>query len=178
MGGRCDGTSDPQELARLGAGTDSVVRAMRRAPEPRQPALRTHLQLLMDRAALVDVCTRPASATDLRALAELATKARSLGVPTLEHAYNWSRRAVLADSADRRNWRAMAHAWDHLQVAKQQPQWFATVVTCSGPAEGKCALAPIDTTKVSDPQRVELGLRTLVQQRGIIDSTNRARARP
>jgi hypothetical protein len=174
----CRNTNDPTELGHLSSNVDSTVRALRIASDSQATWLRQYLQAMVDRTAELDGCGRVSSAGDLRAAAKLALDAAVLGLPTVERAYGWSRRAVTADSSDRRAWRLMAGAWDQLQVLRKKPQWFATVYSCAVANDGRCVLAPIDTTRVTDPQRVELGLHTLAQQRAMLDSLNRARGRP
>jgi hypothetical protein len=178
QGRACRTATDVAELSRLSINADSTVNALRTAADTQAIWLRQYLQAIVDRTAELDGCGRLGGPNDLRAAAALALQASVLGVPTVERAYRWSRRAVDADTADRRSWRTMASAWDQLQVLRKQPQWFATVFSCAASPDGRCALAAIDTTRVTDPQRVELGLNTLVQQRALIDSLNRARGRP
>jgi hypothetical protein len=175
---RCLDAGDPAELARLAALTDSTAAALRQARDSGAVVTRQYLQSLVDRVAELDACRRITSAVDLRTAAGLANAASALGLETAERAYRWGRRAVLADTADRASWREMAHAWDQLQVLQRKPQWFATIWTCPLTGAGRCRMAPIDTTFVSDAQRAELGLRTLAQQRELLDSLNRARTRP
>ncbi|MDZ7632428.1 MAG: hypothetical protein U5K74_14040 [Gemmatimonadaceae bacterium] len=170
---RCGEAVDPGELRRLSMTTDSTLVALRQAPDSQAKALQQYLQSVVDRTAALEACGRIRSASDLQTAAQLALAAGRLGEETVERAYVWSRRAVVADTADRASWRVMAHAWDQLQLLRQQPQWFATVIRCEV-ADGRCVLAPLDTTRVSDPQRAELGLRTLVQQRELLDSLNRS----
>ncbi len=174
----CRNTGDPTELGRLSHGVDSTVNALRTAPDSQAVWLRQFMQALVDRTAELDRCGRIFEANDLRTAAKVGVDAAVLGAPTAERAYNWARRAVVADSSDRRSWRLMATAWDQLQVLKKQPQWFATIITCTAVADGRCTLPATDTTRVTDPQRVELGLRTIVQQRAMVDSINRARGKP
>jgi hypothetical protein len=176
----CSETGDPAELSRLSVTADSTLNALRTANDSQAIWLRQYLQAVVDRTATLDQCGHVSTAPDLKTAARLGLNAAALGAPTVERAYRWARRAVALDSADRRTWRTMASAWDQLQVLNKQPQWFATVISCanSAAADGRCVLAPLDTTRVSDPQRVELGLRTLVQQRAMVDSLNRARGRP
>jgi hypothetical protein len=174
--GRCGGGADPLEPPRLSRTVDSVVRVMRTAKDTQLVALRQQLQATVDRAALLDVCGRVSSAADYRALSAIALGSGLSDEATAERAYVWARRAVVLDTADRSHWRVMARAWDQLQLARKQPQWFGTAVVCA--RERRCALAPVDSERVSDPQRVELGLPTLPQQRAMLDSMNRARSRP
>jgi hypothetical protein len=177
-GRSCRDTGDPSELSRLSHDVDSLARALRSAPDTHVVWLRQYMQAMVDRTASLDHCGRIASAGDLRSAAKIGVDATALGLPTVERAYQWARRAVMADSSDRRAWRLMATAWDQLQVMKKQPQWFATVITCAPAADARCTLPVIDTTRVTDPQRVELGLNTLAQQRATVDSLNRARGKP
>lgn len=174
----CRSAVDGGELSRLVTTTDSTAAALRRASDSPSVALRQYLQSVVDRAAALDVCGQITSPRDLRTAAQVGLSAGLLGAETLERAYRWSRRAVVADTSDRASWRLMASAWDQLQIVQRQPQWFGTVLRCGGPANARCALAPIDTARVTEAQRVELGLRTLLQQREHIDSLNRARGRP
>jgi hypothetical protein len=174
----CREDSDPGELARLASITDSTAAALRRPADSQFVGLREYLQGVVNRVAELDQCGRITTVADLRTSAKIGVRARTLGEPTLVRAYDWSRRAVMLDTADRRSWRVMASAWDHLQVETRHPQWFGTAVLCPGTPPGRCVIPPVDTTRVSDPQRVELGLRTLAQQRAAVDSMNRARGRP
>ncbi len=175
---QCGSAMDPGELLRLARSIDSTTAALRRATDSQSVGLRQYLQSVVDRAAVLDGCGRIMSPRDLRTAAQLGLSAGALGAETLERAYRWSRRAVVADTSDRVSWRLMANAWDQLQLVYRQPQWFGTVVRCTSAANTRCTVAPIDTTRVTDPQRAELGLRTLMQQREHVDSLNRARARP
>jgi hypothetical protein len=175
---QCGSAVDSGELSRLATTTDSTAAALRRATDSASVALRQYLQSVVDRAAALDACGRVTSPRDLRTAAQIGLSAGQLGAETLERAYRWSRRAVVADTSDRASWRLMAGAWDQLQLVQRQPQWFGTVLRCGGPATARCALAPIDTTRVTEAQRVELGLRTLLQQREHVDSLNRSRGRP
>ena len=174
----CRDASDPTELGRLSQNVDSIVTALRTAPDSQAIWLRQYMQAMVDRTAELDGCGRVRGATDLRTAAAIALNATVLGVPTVERAYAWARRSVFADSSDRRSWRLMATAWDQLLVLRKQPQWFATIITCAPAADARCVLPATDTTRVSDPQRVELGLHTLAQQRATVDSLNRSRGRP
>lgn len=173
---RCDAGRDPAELSRLGVAADSVASRLTTGPDSQKTVTRQYLQSIVDRAAELDACGQLASAEDLLAAGRLAFASRELGLETVERAYRWSRRAVVADTSDRAAWRVMANAWDQLQVVLEKPQWFATNVSC--PTRGRCVMARLDTTRVSDAQRAELGLRTLAQQRELVDSLNRARGRP
>lgn len=165
-------------LQQLQGAADSLVVRLAQAADSDTTSLRRSLQAVVDRVAQLDACKTLTSAESLRSAGTLALTAQTLGQPTVEHAYRWARRAVVLDSADRRNWRVMAHSWDQLQVLQRQPQWFGTVISCDAGVAGRCVIAPIDSTRVSDPQRVELGLRTLVQQRATVDSMNRLRTQP
>jgi hypothetical protein len=175
---RCNAARDSGELQRLTGTADSASVALRTVTDSQAVPLRQYLQAVVDRAAELDACGRITSPQDLRAAAQVGMSAGALGAETLERAYRWSRRAVVADTADRASWRLLAKSWDQLQLVQNQPQWFGTVVRCTDTTPVRCALAPIDTTRVTDPQRVELGLRTLMQQRERADSLSRVRSRP
>lgn len=166
------------ELQQLTAVADSTATALRQSADTMSPTLRQYLNGVVDRVVALERCGRVTTATELRQAASVAYAARTLGERTVERAYGWSRLAVVRDSADRRNWRVMALSWDQLQVLQHKPQWFATVVSCITPILGRCTLAPLDTTRVSEAQRVEIGLPTLLEQRLLVDSVNRIRSSP
>jgi hypothetical protein len=174
----CGDVADPAALRRLSTTTDSTVQALRTASDSQAKALSQYLQSVVDRVWQLDQCGLITSPADLQTAARLGLTASQLGAETLERTYRWSRRAVIADTANRSAWRTMAAAWDQWQVVQKRPQWFATVIACTNTPDGRCLLAPIDTTRVTEPQRAELGLRTLLQQRELVDSLNRTRARP
>lgn len=174
----CRDPRPADELQQLTVVADSTAAALRQSADTMAPALRQYLQGVVDRVVALERCGRVGTPTELRQAALVAHAARTLGERTVERAYGWSRRAVVLDSADRRNWRVMALAWDQLQVVQQKPQWFATVVSCVTPILGRCTLAPIDTTRVTEAQRVEFGLPTLFEQRQRVDSLNRIRSSP
>ncbi len=175
-GGRCRSEFPGDDLARLAVVADSVGAAIVLSVDTMADRPRQLLQGIVNRVVVQEQCGAMRTADQLRDAATAALAARTLGTPVVERAYTWSRAAVVADSSDRRNWRVMAAAWDQLQVLQRKPQWFATVVTCASPVLGRCSLAPLDSSVVSDAQRVELGLATLLQQRRYVDSLNRARS--
>ena len=175
----CATRADGTELLRLQPSADSLARRLRSTTDSGAIAtVRASLELLVARTKELESCGQVASAPELRTAARIALAASTLGEPTVTQAYLWARRAVVADSADYRSWRLMAQAWDRLQLLQARPQWFGTVINCAGTPVLRCTLAPTDTTRVSDPQLVELGLRTIVQQRLRVDSLNRARGVP
>jgi len=52
------------------------------------------------------------------------------------------------------------------------------VVICASPIIGRCSIAPLDSSRVSDALRLDLGLLTLKQQQMLVDSLNRVRSQP
>lgn len=174
----CHGARPADELAQLIVVADSTAAALRQSGDTMSSPLRQYLRGVVDRVVALERCGRITTPADLRQAALVAYAARTLGERTVDRAYGWSRLAVVRDSADRRNWRVMALAWDQLQVLQHKPQWFATVVSCVTPILGRCTLAPLDTTRVSEAQRVEFGLPTLLEQRLRVDSLNRVRSSP
>lgn len=175
---QCRGPRPPDELARLVRVADSTSDALRLSVDTMAIVPRRFLQGVVDRVITLEQCGGVRLPEQLRDAAAAALAARTLGAPTVERAYVWARMAVVADSADRRNWRLMAQAWDHLQVLQRKPQWFATVVSCASPVIGRCGLAPLDSTRVTEALRVEFGLPTVQQQRALVDSMNRLRGQP
>ena len=174
----CGGPRPADELRQLTVVADSTAGALRQSSDTMTPSLRKYLHGVVDRVMAMERCGRVTTPGELRQAALVAYAARTLGERTVERAYVWSRLAVVGDSADRRNWRVMALAWDQLQVLQRKPQWFATVVSCVTPILGRCTLAPLDTTRVTEAQRVEFGLPTLLEQRQLVDSLNRIRSSP
>lgn len=175
---QCRGLRQPDELQRLARIADSAATDIRLSVDTMAPLPRRFLQGVVDRVIVLDGCGMLRSSDDLRAASSTALTARTLGPPMIRRAYAWARDAVVRDNADRRNWRVMAESWDQLQVLQRRPQWFATVVTCVSPILGRCSLAPLDSSRVSDALRIEFGLPTLRQQQQLVDSLNRVRSQP
>ncbi|MCC7051715.1 MAG: hypothetical protein IT355_00520 [Gemmatimonadaceae bacterium] len=165
-------------LLHLRSVTDSVADAVGRAGDSSATVLRSTLQDAVDRTAALDACGRLSTAALLREAGAIALTASRAGTGSLEQAYRWARRAVVLDGSDRGSWRVLAESWDELQVAENRPQWFGTVIACAPGATGRCELAPLDSARVSEAQRVELGLRTVQQQRERLDVLNRERRGP
>ena len=177
-GQQCRGLQQPDELQRLSRIADSAAIGIRLSADTMSRVPRRFLQGVVDRLVALDECGMLRTPDALRDAARTALAARTLGSPTVERAYAWARSAVVSDSADRRNWRVMAQAWDQLQVMQQRPQWFASVVICASPIIGRCSIAPLDSSRVSDALRLDLGLLTLKQQQMLVDSLNQARSQP
>ncbi len=175
---QCRAPRQAGELAQLARVADSAGTAISLSVDTMAVIPRRFLHGVVARLSVIEQCGGVRSPEQLRDAAATALAARTLGAPTVERAYTWARAAVVADSADRRNWRVMAQSWDHLQVLQRQPQWFATVVSCASPILGRCSLAPLDSTRVTEALRVEFGLPTLQQQRVRVDSLNRVRGQP
>ena len=175
--GGCEASDVPGTLVQLRHVADSVATALPRAADTASTVLRSQLADVVDRTARLDACGGLQTAAQLRDAGAIALQAAGAGAPSLEQAYVLARRAVVLDMGDRDAWAVLAAAWDQLQVRAHNAQWFATVITCEPGADGRCELETVDTSRVSDAQRVELGLRTLVQQQQRVDSLNRARKR-
>jgi len=175
---QCRGPRQPDELEQLSRIADSAATSIRLSADTMLPMPRRFLQGVVDRVVALDACGMLRTPAALREAASALLTARTLGTPTVARAYSWAREAVARDSADRRNWRVMAQSWDQLQVMERQPQWFATVVSCATPVLGRCSIAPLDSSQVSEALRVEFGLPTLRQQQLLVDSLNRIRGQP
>jgi hypothetical protein len=176
-GSRCDAAAAATVMPRLTATTDSLLSRPRPVTDSAVAALHQQLVEIIARVHRVEVCGGLASASDQRAASRLALRAGIAGAPVLREAYVWGRAAVVRGPEERESWRAMASAWDELQLSESRPQWFGTVIRCAPRGPRPCAVATIDATHVSDAQRVELGLRTLREQRLVADSLNRSRRR-
>jgi len=175
---QCSGPRQPDELEQLSRIADSAATSIRLSADTMLPIPRRFLQGVADRVVALDGCGMLRTPALLRDAASALLAARTLGTPTVARAYGWAREAVSRDSADRRNWRLMAQSWDQLQVLQRQPQWFATVVSCATPILGRCSIAPLDSSRVSEALRLDFGLPTLKQQQQLVDSLNRERGQP
>lgn len=176
-GGGCDASESATVLPALIWRTDSLLARPRPANAAAVTELHEQLGEIIRRVQRLEVCGGLTSAQDLRTAARLALRAGMAGAPLLREAYVWGREAVLRAPLERESWQVMATAWDELQISQNHPQWFGTVIRCAARGTRPCALATLDTSRVSDAQRVELGLRTLREQRLVADSLNRARRR-
>lgn len=173
----CGTTDVTATLASLRQVTDSAADALPRANDSSATLLRTRLHEALDRTTSLETCGGLATAAHWRDAGAIALVAAGAGAQSLEQAYRRARHAVELDGTDRGAWRVLAESWDQWQVQQHNAQWFATVITCEPGAAGQCALETLDTSRVSDAQRVEIGLRTLVQQQQRVDSLNKARKR-
>lgn len=84
-------------------------------------------------------------------------------------AHELSEKAVAIDSThDSAKW-LMAAAWDRYLGEKGEPQWYGTQYTLNG---GVWRFAPVDTTQVTDAERLRLGIPPLAESRAYVDSLN------
>jgi hypothetical protein len=90
-------------------------------------------------------------------------------------AHAWAKRAVELGSTEPLAKGLIAGSWDQYLYGKGLPQWYGTIIR--GGLREPARLYDIDTTKVTDQERLRLGLRTLAQMRAAVDSLN-ARRRP
>lgn len=67
----------------------------------------------------------------------------------------------------------LAAATDRYLLSKNEPQIYGTQYSQSGPWEEPWRLDEIDTTKVSDAERIEFGVETLEEQRENVKRMNR-----
>jgi len=175
---QCREPRQADELQRLLRIADSAATGIRLSVDTMASTPRRFLQGVVDRVIALDGCGALRTPDTLREAATVTLAARTLGMPTVEYAYALARAAVVRDSADRRNWRIMAQAWDQLQALQRRPQWFATVVTCASRIVGRCSIAPLDSSRVSDALRIDFGLPTFKQRQALVDSLNRGRSQP
>lgn len=87
-------------------------------------------------------------------------------------AHELAEQAVALDSTHKSAKWLTAASWDRYLVEKGEPQWYGTQYT---KVDGAWRLRPVDTTKVTDAERVALGVPTLAEARAQADSMN---ARP
>jgi hypothetical protein len=84
-------------------------------------------------------------------------------------AHDLARRAVALDPTHAPARWLVAAAWDRYQLSIGRPQWYGTQGACDL-ATGRAAMQAIDTTRVTDAERVRLGVRPLAEQRATFAS--------
>jgi hypothetical protein len=172
----CRAARDPAEFPRLATAHARDAGVHERSGLTEQRAADGRRGQRFARAHQLARCGTPSTSSEYLVIAQLAA-----AVPptdsTLRAAYAWARTAVERDTANVAAWQSMATAWDRWQVALRRPQWFGTQVTCPV-GLGRCRLAPVDTARVADAQRLQIGLRTLAQMRLAADSLSSAQKRP
>jgi hypothetical protein len=87
-------------------------------------------------------------------------------------AHQWARRSEALDSTDEAARWLVAAAWDRYQMSRGQPQWFGTQTMRQG-GVGPVLLYSLDTTQVTDAERVRRGVGTLAALRARLDTINR-----
>jgi hypothetical protein len=166
----CRDARDPAELVRVRAAHDSDATMSAAARLDQQRAIDARRLLRFARLQHLAACGVLSSASDYR-LASTIAQSAPVSDSTLRSAYAWAREAVARDTSSLAGWQALATTWDKWQVSRGAPQWFGTQVSCPV-GLGRCRLAPIDSTRVSDGQRLQMGLRTLAQMRLAADTLN------
>jgi hypothetical protein len=76
------------------------------------------------------------------------------------------------DSSDAPARWLVAAAWDRFQMSRGVPQWFGTQTTRQG-GVGRVLLYSLDTTQVTNAERVHRGVETLAALRARLDTINR-----
>ena len=89
-----------------------------------------------------------------------------------EQAHRWARRSEALDSSNAAARWLVAAAWDRYQMSRGAPQWFGTHTTRQG-GVGRVLLYSLDTTQVTDLERVHRGVGTLAALRTRLDTINR-----
>ena len=89
-------------------------------------------------------------------------------------AHELARRAVALDSTDRRARYLVAASWDRYLMLSGKPQWYGTQYHRPAPG-APWELYPVDSTRVSDAERLRLGVGTLREQRARAELFNRPR---
>ncbi len=89
-------------------------------------------------------------------------------------AYDLARRAVDIDSTNSDAKWLMAAAWDRYQMRRGDPQWYGTQFVKDTP-ESQWRLYDVDTTAVTDAERILLGVPTLAESRVRVAEMNRRR---
>jgi len=89
-----------------------------------------------------------------------------------DQAHQWARRSEGLDSSDTPTRWLVAAAWDRYQMSRDLPQWFGTQTARQG-GVGRVLLYSLDTTQVTDAERVRRGVGTLAALRARLDTINR-----
>lgn len=171
----CRDARDPAELSRLGAAHAADATLGDAAPADSQQAAAARRAQRVTRLATLSACGTLRSAADYRLASAIALAAPPSDT-THRYAYDWARAAVARDSTSAAGWLALATSWDRWQVAQGRPQWFGTQIICP-PGAARCRLAPLDSTRVTDAERLQMGLRPLAQLRQAADSAGPPRKR-
>jgi hypothetical protein len=87
-------------------------------------------------------------------------------------AHELAKQAVALDSTHRNAKWMTAASWDRYLVGKGEPQWYGTQYFKN--RYGDWEIRPIDTTRVTDSERLRHGVPTLADARARIDSMNAA----
>jgi hypothetical protein len=87
-------------------------------------------------------------------------------------AHHWASRSEALDSSDAAARWLVAAAWDRYQMSRGLPQWFGTQTTRQG-GVGPVLLYSLDTTQVTDAERVRRGVGPLAALRARLDTINR-----
>ena len=87
-------------------------------------------------------------------------------------AYDLSKRAAEIDTGHTKARWLSAASWDRYLMNQQKPQWYGTQFSRSG-HDGPWILYPVDTTRVTDAERIRMGVGTLTQQRAKADELNK-----
>ena len=92
-------------------------------------------------------------------------------------AYEWARRSETLDSTNADARWLVAATWDRLQRSRKRPQWYGTQTVRHPPGTGRVVMYTVDTTRVTDAERVRRKVGTLAELRARLDATNARLAR-
>ena len=78
-------------------------------------------------------------------------------------AHDWARRAIALDSTHAGAKGMIAASWDQYQYRLGRPTWYSVIVI--GGLREPARMYAVDSTRVTDAERLRLGLQTLAEQR-------------
>jgi hypothetical protein len=90
-----------------------------------------------------------------------------------QQAHQWAKHSETLDAGNVDARWLVAATWDRYQMSRGEPQWYGTQTDRVPRGTGPVVLYMIDTTRVTDAERVRRGVGTLAALRARLDTMNR-----
>ena len=88
-------------------------------------------------------------------------------------AHEWAKRSEMLDSSSADARWLVAATWDRYQMSRGEPQWYGTQTDRVPRGRGPVVLYTIDTTRITDAERVRRGVAPLAELSARLDTINR-----
>jgi hypothetical protein len=161
--------ADNSELATLYAADQSDRRNAKTIADFDSMSVRDSVRRVRVRALLGEL--REPTANDLYHAAMVFQHGDD--TTSYRRAYELSKRAAEVDTGHQKARWLSAASWDRYLMRQQKPQWYGTQFVRSN-HDGPWILYPVDTTKVTDAERVRMGVGTLAEQRAKAAELNKS----